>query len=180
MTTLDFCRRFGACAESKEFAENTPSLRVAWETAPAEFMVWGATREGVLSERELRLFACWCCRQVWRLLTDPRSRYAVEVAEKFARGNTTEKDLAAAWAAALEVARDTAAAAAWAAARAAALEVARDTAAAAAWAAARAAALAAARAAALEVARDCAWAAALEAQAAYLRENCHPNFAAFK
>ena len=57
---------------------------------------------------ELRLWACWCIRNtsisggrtVWDLLSDPRSRNAVETAERFARGEATREELAAAWAAA--------------------------------------------------------------------------------
>jgi len=98
-------------------------------------------------EKELRLFACWCVRNtplndgrvVWDLLTDERSRNAVVVAERFANGDATPDELAAARAAAL--------AAALAAARAAAMD----------------AALAAARAAAM----DAAWAAARAADAAW-------------
>ncbi|MFQ3592849.1 MAG: hypothetical protein SNJ82_06615 [Gemmataceae bacterium] len=45
-------------------------------------------------ERKLRLLACAACRQVWNLLSDSRSRRAVEVAELFADGLTTLKELA--------------------------------------------------------------------------------------
>ena len=83
-------------------------------------------------DRLARLFACWCVRQVWHLLTDPRSRAVVETAERYAVGEATGEELA--------VARDAAGDAAWDAARDAAGDAARDAAWAAAWDAARAAA----------------------------------------
>ena len=49
------------------------------------------------NDKTLRLFACWCVRQIWPLLTDERSRNAVDVAEKYANGEATSEELAAAW-----------------------------------------------------------------------------------
>ena len=81
-------------------------------------------------DKEIRLYAVWCARQVQHLMTDKRSLDALDVAEAFANGKATKAELAAAWDAAWDADR----AAAWAAAWAAAL-TARDAAGAAARAA---------------------------------------------
>ena len=94
-------------------------------------------------DREIRLYAVWCARQVQHLNTDPRVSACIDVAERFANGEATDEERAAAGDAARAAAGD----AAGAAARAAA------------WAAAGAAAGAAVRAAAGAAAGAAAWAA---------------------
>jgi hypothetical protein len=75
----------------------------AWETPMTE-AEWvrssdvGAMLEflgDLASDRKYRLFACACCRLHWHSLLDPRSRQAVEMAERFADGFAAREQLAA-------------------------------------------------------------------------------------
>jgi hypothetical protein len=157
----------GACADGIEWAKQHRTASAAWEACDKpDWMLWAIDATGLADskamQKKLRLFACWCARNTpladgrvtWDLLTDERSRKAVEVAERFANGEATREELDAAWAAAWDAARAAAGAAARAAARAAAGDAALDAAWAAAGAAARDAAWAAARAAARDAANS--------------------------
>ena len=121
MTIEEFCNEHCACDPGREWAlANCADMNEVWQKAKPEWLIWVAIQPGVLTDRELRLFACWCARQVWHLLTDERSHNAVEVAERFARGEATRDELYDAWDAARTAARTAArdaADAAWTAAR---------------------------------------------------------------
>jgi hypothetical protein len=147
-TTLNAIRAHGPCEEGwrkllrylgKTQADDEPlSIVTVLDSNGLDDALW-CLRAVTGHDREIRLYAVWCARQVQHLMTDPRSLAALDVAERYANGLSTNAELAAAGGAARDAARDAAWAsagdAAWAAARAAA------------WAAARAAAGAAARAA---------------------------------
>src|SRR5438093_6093147 len=51
---------------------------------------------GRASERKLRLFACACCRRIWHLMPEERSRRAVETGERYADGLAGASELASA------------------------------------------------------------------------------------
>ena len=184
LTPKQFCDATDACDDGLEFALTQQTMAEVWDKCPrSDWLLWILNKlDRQADDRTLRLFAVWCARntpmsdgrKVGDLLTDPRSLAALEVAERYAHGNATDKELAAArdaawsaaWDAARDAARDAAWAAAWAAAWDAAEAAARDAARDAAWAAAEAAASAAAGDAAGAAARD----AAGVAQADQLRK----------
>jgi hypothetical protein len=52
-----------------------------WNSDHPYMMLWSL--KGKDSDRKMRLFAIACCRRIWHRLSDPRSRRAIEIAERY-------------------------------------------------------------------------------------------------
>ena len=65
---------------------------------PDKDITWLLCHEEFLSEKDLRLFAVWCAREVLKLVDNPDSRSieACNVAERYANGAATDMQLKAA------------------------------------------------------------------------------------
>jgi hypothetical protein len=141
-TTLNKIRAHDPCKDrwlvllsgldkTKPDDEALPFARIV-EICGLDDALW-ATQASPEHDREWRLFAVWCARRVQHLMQDARSIAALDVAERYALGNATADELAAArgttwgaetaWGVAMEAtwaaARGTAWGAAWGAADAA-------------------------------------------------------------
>lgn len=128
-TTLNRIRAHNPCSSGwakllrhlgKKQPDDEPiPFAVILESNGIDDALWCCRAEPEL-EKEWRLFAVWCARQVQHLMQDPRSIAALDVAEQFTKGSATTDELdaarAAACAAAWATAWDAACAAAWAAA----------------------------------------------------------------
>jgi hypothetical protein len=109
MKTKDFLKQHSACTSGAKWALSiSEDMADVWdamiEHGKLDWLIWTATRPGVFPDSVLRKLACrfvretpWADgRKVWDLLTDERSRKAVEVAELYADGKATYEELHAA------------------------------------------------------------------------------------
>ena len=121
-TTLNKIREHGPCADGwKKLLKHLGKIKANDEPLPFSVILESNRIDDALwccrtapeYDKEWRLFAVWCARQVQHLMTDKRRRSidALDVAERYANGQATDTELTAA--------SDAASAAAWAAANAA-------------------------------------------------------------
>ena len=112
VTTLNKIKEYDPCADgwktllrylekTKADDEELPFLTIL-ESNGFDDALW-CMRAVPEYEKEWRLFAVWCARQVQHLMTDERSIAALDVAEKYTSDDATEDELnsarVAAWAA---------------------------------------------------------------------------------
>ena len=132
-TTLATIKKYSPCAEGwrklcrnlggiKKYGADTPlSFQQIYESNGTEDMIWCLCSLGPEHDSLVRHYAVDCAERVRHLLKDQRSRNALVVARRYADGDASVEELAAAWEAALVAGAAEAAeeAAAWAAAGAA-------------------------------------------------------------
>ena len=121
-TTLNAIRQHGPCANGwkkllkhlgKTEADDEPlPFSIILESNGFDDALW-CCRAAPQYDKEWRLYAVWCVRQVESLLTDIRSIKSIEVAERFANGEAGIEELNAARSAARSAAWAAAGSAAW-------------------------------------------------------------------
>lgn len=98
--TIDDIRSWKPCYDPKRYLSEgwrgTAIDILKHDTIPHDDKLWVVCRESVIDKKTLRLFAVWCARQVEHLMTDERSKDALNLAERFAHGEATDEELSAA------------------------------------------------------------------------------------
>jgi hypothetical protein len=101
-TTLNQIREHGPCVEgwtkllqhlNKTKADDEPlSLLTILDSNGFDDALW-CLRAVKGYDKEKRLYAVWCARQVQHLMTDERSIKALDVAERYANGEASDEEL---------------------------------------------------------------------------------------
>ena len=97
MKILDFCLERGACDAALAYIKKhgvDASCEEAWQTCPrCDWLVWLATRSGVLTELELRRFSLFAARSVAHLTKDEKMTLEnLQVIEDFFIHGTASED----------------------------------------------------------------------------------------
>jgi hypothetical protein len=102
LTPAEFCAATKPCAEGRKFALTHATMADVWDNCPhIQWMAWIVGKvDCVPDHKTLRLFGVWCARHTplgdgrvtGDLITDPRLRAALDVAERYAEGRATEDE----------------------------------------------------------------------------------------
>jgi len=79
MTIAEFCDAHRACDEGRQWAlTHCQTMRDVWRDASPEWLLWVATRPGVLTDRELRLFRAAALDAAWDAVWDAQAAWLRE------------------------------------------------------------------------------------------------------
>src|SRR4030043_1758784 len=93
-----------ACFDAVDWVKTQKSAATAWRNCErGDWMLWLAKKLNV-DDRKLTMAKAMCAKQVEHLMTDQRSRDALDACIRYAKGEITRKELNVAAAAAYDVA----------------------------------------------------------------------------
>jgi hypothetical protein len=96
MSAKELLLSLHACPDAISFAEGK-TIREAWETCHrGDWMLWLHSKQFPNDIRKLTLAKAYCANTVRHLMTDERSKHAIDVAIKFGYGFATLDELKAA------------------------------------------------------------------------------------
>ena len=98
-TLKELLKSLDACQGAREWAGDMTIEEVVKKCHRGDWLIWLAQKIGI-ELRPLTLAMALCAKTVLHLMKDKRSINAVEVAERFGRGEVTKEELNAAYAAA--------------------------------------------------------------------------------
>jgi len=98
-TLQELLKSLDACQGAREWAGDMTIEEVVKKCHRGDWLIWLAQKIGI-ELRPLTLATALCAKTVLCLMKDKRSVNAVEVAERFGRGEVTKEELNAAYAAA--------------------------------------------------------------------------------
>ena len=98
-TLQELLKSLDACEGAREWAVDMTIEEVVKKCHRGDWLIWLAQKIGI-ELRPLTLATALCAKTVLHLMKDKRSINAVEVAERFGRGEVTKEELNASYAAA--------------------------------------------------------------------------------
>ena len=102
-TPKEFCKEHNACFDGFNYAEQCKTQKEAWDNClRGDWMLWYLKKaQAIVPEFFWIEVACWCARNTpladgrttWDLLTDTRSRKAIEVTELYIKRLATLQEV---------------------------------------------------------------------------------------
>ena len=88
-----FCDRHEACTAGFRWAmANCTTMQDVWQTVKPDWLVWVATRDGVLPAESLRRVIVWILEQIQEFLDEPALLQALEICRNWSTTDEATRD----------------------------------------------------------------------------------------
>ncbi len=102
-----FCEKYDTSDMKRLWMlSNCKDMQEVWDTVQPEWLLWLATRKGVLSDKDTIRMSTYWANTVKKWFQDPRVLQAIDMQNKYCTGAATEKEVEKAWGIAGEQAQE--------------------------------------------------------------------------